>query len=890
MNLPGDQSQRDRFIHELDRNFSVVASAGSGKTRAITDRIVAIARHERACDWMPTLIVVTYTNRAAAEMQQRARQSILEAGVSLDVLAAFDRAFFGTIHSLCMKLLRQHGHYLGVPAQFEHVDESDDAALWTEFVQRSTEIGATLDAAQRQALLRLTPARHLLELGRRGAVAGALPPPGPFPRFNFGAIHAFAPNKGSLAAATRCRDALRRWEKAWAGDGFLGPPPKCESTPLRGLWEAALAPILAWRKRAALRVAAEISQAYRDFRLSRGAMTFSDQVALAAALLKQPDAARRIRAKDYRVILDEAQDTDPTQFDVLLEIARPPDATGAWPSENSAPPRAGHFCMVGDFQQSIYGARADLAHYRRVHDALILSGTGETLTFSVTFRLDEAAVAFVNSVFPAILHGENRQVAFVDLQARPIVFPGQIVRYDPAPQPEDIVEKNNWQKMYWEAAKVAQWLREAGLEKLRASSWREVAVLCPRTRWLAPIRAALRAAGLKAQVQSERAIKGDSPAYAWFSALLTILAEPRNAFEIVGVLREVFGISDHDLAVFSERRGERFQISEPNVWGGPVGETLNLLAALRERMHALPLFSAIEEMVRIVHFRERLLSLPSPDFEGLELELQELLTQAASAEAAKATLESFAADLQKGFHVSRDVRSAAPDAIQIISGHKAKGSEWEAVIVPFFARGVTVGKSAYPRLLRDPRTTETTVALDGNDLDVELKATLDLQDQQELERLLYVSLTRAKHTLVLVDDRSLFAGQKGLQARAQARLLLFGESERNTAAFERLPTVLTPCPTTAASQAGKVHAAFSGENHPARETASRHIEAFPRTRRAFPQAQPQRPRRGRARGSGPGCLCRNDAPRQSGLAQHRKTLRHVVARFRRTPRLDHGPG
>ena len=45
--------------------------------------------------------------------------------------------------------------------------------------------------------------------------------------------------------------------------------------------------------------------------------------------------------------------------------------------------------------------------------------------------------------------------------------------------------------MYWEAGKVARWLRDAGLEKLRASSWREVAVLCPRTRWLAPIRAAL---------------------------------------------------------------------------------------------------------------------------------------------------------------------------------------------------------------------------------------------------------------------------------------------------------------------------------------------------------------------------------------------------------------
>ena len=41
MSTPADQPERTRFITELERNFSVVASAGSGKTRAITDRIVA---------------------------------------------------------------------------------------------------------------------------------------------------------------------------------------------------------------------------------------------------------------------------------------------------------------------------------------------------------------------------------------------------------------------------------------------------------------------------------------------------------------------------------------------------------------------------------------------------------------------------------------------------------------------------------------------------------------------------------------------------------------------------------------------------------------------------------------------------------------------------------
>ena len=804
MNPPHDQSERDRFVHELDRNFSVVASAGSGKTRGITDRIVALARHERAVEWLPSLVLVTYTNRAAAGMQQRARQSILEAGVSLRVLAAFNRAFFGTIHSLCLKLLRQHGHHLGLPARLEHLDDEDDAALWAEFVQRSTTIGAGLGEEPRHALLRLTASQELMELGHRGLDDEASLPPGEFPDFDFRAIYDFVPShKGSLATCARSQAALRRWQEAWAADGFAGSPPPCECKPLRETWQAALEPILQWRQRAARHAAAGISEAYRQFRLSRGVMTFGDQVALAGVLLKHPEAARRIRAKQYRVILDEAQDTDPTQFEVLLEMTRPVAAIGSWPDDASAPPRAGHFSMVGDFQQSIYGARVDLARYRRIHEALVEVGAGEHLTFSVTFRLDEAGTAFVNAVFPTVLHGRDRQVPFVELRPRPEAFPGQIVRFVLPPRAEESAAWRDREKGYWEADRLARWLRAAGLKKLRASSWREVAVLCPRTRWLAPIRTALRSAGLNAQLQSERAIKGDSPAYAWFAALVVALAEPRNGYEIVGVLREIFGISDHELAGFAEGDGCRFHLDTPHRQGSPVAATLDLLEALRQRIHPMPLFSALQEMVRGAQLRDRLLSLPADQFEDLELELGELLTQGAIAEASGATLESFAADLRHQFYAAREVRGATPDAVQIVSGYKAKGSEWDAVIVPYFARGVTVRKPPYPRLLRDPRARETIAAFDGNDLDEDLKSVLDQHDEQELERLLYVALTRARHTLVIVDDRALFAGKAGLPSKSQARLLRCATGDPNAAAFEALPGALTSCAKTAAGLAEK---------------------------------------------------------------------------------------
>jgi ATP-dependent exoDNAse (exonuclease V) beta subunit len=804
VNKPHDQSARDRFVEELDRNFSVVASAGSGKTRGITDRIVALARHERALEWLPSLVVVTYTNRAAAEMQQRARQSILEAGLSSRVLSAFNRAFFGTIHSLCLKLLRQHGHHLGLPARLDHLDEEDDVALWSEFVQRTTTIGADLGDASRRALLRLVTGQDLMELGHRGAEDGDPAAPGEFPLFNFSAVYSFVPDTRSTDTAARSQAALHRWEEAWATDGFVGSPPKCECKPLNEIWQAALAPILKWRQRAARYAGITIARAYREFRLARGVMTFGDQVALAGALLKHPEAARRIRARQYCVILDEAQDTDPTQFNVLLEITRPTHATGSWPDNTSAPPQPGHFCMVGDFQQSIYGARANLAHYRHIHEALVKSGTGESLTFSVTFRLDEAGTNFVNAVFPSIFHGKERQVPFVELRPRPEAFPGQIVRFDPGRSPADLADRGNLQKMDWEARQLARWMHSAGLSKLRASSWREVAVLCPRTRWLAPMRTALRSVGLDAQVQSERSIKGDSPACAWFTALTVALAEPQNGYEIVGVLREVFGISDRELAEFVGRYGDRLHLDVPHRPGSIVAEVLDQLEALRQRMLTLPLFSALQEMVKATQLRDRLRTLPASQFEDLDLELEELLTQAAGAEDSGATLPGFATELRYQFYNPRAVRGVAPDAVQIISGYKAKGSEWDAVIVPFFAHPVTTQKPPFPRLVRDPRAQEIVAALDGHDVDGELKSAIDQHDEQELERLLYVALTRARHTLVIVDDRSLFAGKSGLPSKSQAKLLRCASGDTNAAAFERLPDALTTCEQTAAAITGKV--------------------------------------------------------------------------------------
>lgn len=794
-----DQSERRRFAEELDRNFSVVASAGSGKTRAITDRVLQIAHAANAAEVLPNLVVVTFTNRAADEMQQRTRQQILEDKLPAETVSAFNRAFFGTIHAFCMKLLTNHGHYLGLPAPLELI--TDDEDLWQEFVQQQTRLGESLSPENRAALLRLAQARDIMELARRAGSALLRPGEiGPCPKVDFSEVHAVIAKGSGQANIINSKGELADWEERFnAGWEFLRWP-ICSTTAkeFSTRWREAFAPLRRWVADSALCVAAQVQRDYRDFRLERGVVTYADQIALADELLQHPSAARRVREQNFRVILDEAQDTDPSQFSVLLEITRPPEATGRWMETRTDPSRPGHFCMVGDFQQSIFGERADLKNYQAVHESLVKIGAATKLTFSVTFRLDQEQVDFMNRTFREILNEENGQVPFVELQPRPDVLPGQVIRVSlkgdllpPGPKRKD------YQKARIEGQELARWIKDAGLERLRAKSWRDVAILCPRKAWLRIMAAALRKLEVPVAIQSESAIKADSPAHAWLTALCTIMVDPLNGYEIAGVLREVFGVSDHDLAVFAEGDGRRFRTDGQLAAVGIISSRLRSLAATRDRLEGKALFEAVTVLIKETQLRERLGALPFEEFGDLSKELDALLALAAEAEAQGATLAEFAERLRDDFGTPRDAQLSSDDGIQLITSQKAKGSEWQAVIVPFLGRDIRIPPPRYPALIRAPGSGETLVALSKEDPSDEVRKARELSEQQEMQRLLYVATTRARHTLVLAFDRELFLDSKGkLSKRAQLKLLGGEPSEYNAEYFETLATTPEACAAT----------------------------------------------------------------------------------------------
>lgn len=757
---PTDQKIRDRFITEVEANFSVVAPAGVGKTAAIVERVIHIATGPHATEWLPRLVVVTYTNRAANEMRQRARNEILKRANNPGMVAHFNRAFFGTIHSFCLHLLRGHGHHLGIPSQLELLQ--DDESLWLEFVRQTVEVGAPLSPDQQRNLFRHVRMLDVIKLGRLAQNQHAPPGLRDFPAMNSKPVLDCPPNSRSKGGVENGQQLLRDWLSALDSGGEFLPLPSCKGGggTFQELWREAFAPIRRWLNDASLCVARELGAHYRRYRMAQGFVTYDDQISLASDLLRDPETGRRIREENFRVILDEAQDTDALQFHVLTEVTRPPEATGAWLENKTHPPRDGHFCMVGDPQQSIYGERADLAHYRAVHDLLTTSARGQALKFEVTFRCDTAIVNRVNELAPLMLDGQDSQVEFVKLQPRPDATEGQVIRLD---IPSNLPPKASvLRKARTEANVLVEWLKDQGLKKLRAPRWSEVAILCPRKKWFNPICEALHSADIKFQVQSTDVVCGDSPAYAWFTALLVVASEPRNGFEIAGVLREVFGISDQSLSDFSQGDGSLFQIEKPSPGTGIVAETLNHLALARSEAMLLPLRDAVHHLAQTISLRGRLRALPESHYNPAELEyeLDALLIRTAVAESEGKSIADWADALREDFESTRAGETVQENAVQLIGCQKAKGLQWHTVILPFFFRKIHQRAPSYPRLVKHPREREMMTAFEKADVPADILEEMQQAVDHEAQRILYVALTRARRTLVLVDDSTLFANDK----------------------------------------------------------------------------------------------------------------------------------
>ena len=113
-----NEKQQEAVLH-LNGPLLIVAGAGSGKTKVLTSKIAHIIKKHKA--FSSQILAVTFTNKAAKEMQVRVSQLLRKNATGLPWL--------GTFHSISAKILRKHADAVGLKSNFTIIDQDDQSRL-----------------------------------------------------------------------------------------------------------------------------------------------------------------------------------------------------------------------------------------------------------------------------------------------------------------------------------------------------------------------------------------------------------------------------------------------------------------------------------------------------------------------------------------------------------------------------------------------------------------------------------------------------------------------------------------------------------------------------------------------------------------------------------------
>lgn len=260
----------------------IVAGAGTGKTTVLTTRIAYLLEKEALAP--QRIFAATFTEKAAGEILERLE--LLHGGPVHDM-------WTGTFHSLCERVLREHGHHIGLPMGFRVQSEMEN---WM--------------------LVRNNLSRFTLEYFK--------------PRGN--------PTKflrALLMHFSRCKDELVTPERyaMWVQEEQLNT-----DTAMDGYADT-------------MQQAHELAQAYHAYEqllFEKGCLDFGSLLVYTHELFaKRPHILAQYRAQFAHVLVDEFQDTNVAQYAILKQLCVPQGTNTARPT----------ITVVGDDNQSIYGFR-----------------------------------------------------------------------------------------------------------------------------------------------------------------------------------------------------------------------------------------------------------------------------------------------------------------------------------------------------------------------------------------------------------------------------------------------------------------------------------------------------------------------------------------------------
>jgi ATP-dependent helicase/nuclease subunit A len=732
-----DERVRERIAGDLGANLCVEAAAGTGKTTVLVRRVASLLAAGTVS--VDELVVITFTEKAAAELSTRVRDELERRAAAADdeeqrrrlLRAARDlyRAHIETIHSFATALLRERPVEAGIDPLFDILEELaagldfdeayerfQDALLSSEdhSLERALRRGFGLQEL-REACEHLHTHRYLLPLAHPER-------PGDDVGCTLGDLRDMAAELRAIMQRHRPADRLvdvveaivawideldalndaelervlvsgfrPRTNKAVGSNASWGGEKQRVKDLQQRYDETVDAAKQALSTDALLGLLPRIEAFVREYareRKRRGKADFDDLLYWARDLVRDSEPARRyFRGRFRAVLIDEFQDTDPIQAELALLLTSDGEPGGDWSALAPAP---GRLTVVGDPKQSIYRfRRADIAVYDRVRSRPLAGATERIVT---SFRSNAQLLRALNAAFDTIFIAEYG------------VQPGNVALEPPPGAPsaarppvviaEGSVEGNAEAVRKEEARVVAGLLhaaRQEGWEirdrrendRTRACRWGDMALLMPARTGIEHYEQALAAARIPYRHEGSRDFfqRDEVRDLIW---VLSAADDPTDRIALVGALRSgAFAISDEELVIHAAEAGA-LSYRAPKT--GPSPSVNEAMAELRD-LHRLRRSVSPAELVRRVVERTRLveLALTRPDGEQGAANLLAIVDEARLfAAAGGGGLRPFIRHLRdsmeaEAIEIEATVAEETDDVVRIMTAHGAKGLEYPIV-------------------------------------------------------------------------------------------------------------------------------------------------------------------------------------------------------------------
>ncbi|EDM83456.1 exodeoxyribonuclease V subunit beta [Limnobacter sp. MED105] len=518
---------------------------------------------------------------------------------------------------------------------------------------------------------------------------------------------------------------------------------------------------------------------YKSIKLEQGLCDFDDLEATALRMLMNDEQRAYMQQKlDTRVrhlLVDEFQDTNPVQWNILK----------LWLQDYSGDDKPSVF-LVGDPKQSIYRfRRAEARLFNHARAWLVEHFAAKTLESDSTRRCARSVVDVVNAVFePGQTRGQTAFRAHTSLAGESVstlkglnIYP-KLLKEDEGPDEAQRVVQT-----------LQQWLANGSIQNLS-----EVMVLVRAHKSGVPLMAALREAGLAYTIK-DKGERYTSQVWGDTIALLGFLNDPHANLHLLQLLRcPLIGLSSAQFQSLIQA-GKMNQTA--TVWG-----TLELLAgqckapwtALHAQLsewlrmaRALPLFETLSKVVADTKASEKYLNSASPRQRVMMAEHWDWLKAWAlglNKGRFPGLQQAFDEAVKLQTYASSDSEGAAnnPDVLRIMTVHSAKGLEANHVWL-FDANSSPKPGGSNAGLLIDWALGEShpkSVTVMGNlgNPSPGRAAAQQIEQQayaDEEDHLLYVALTRARHSIHLSGSE-----KRGASKGWYERLLPFATQVHST--------------------------------------------------------------------------------------------------------------